>query len=141
MLEGVMSSPALPAVLTRAAPAVTAATLTGTLGLAAAARRPAPPRASRDGSHADGDARARRRGLGGRGPADARDGHGGGDPARLVHVFYRRVGGDDCGGGAGGRGPGGAATHPGRWRACRAAVHRVLPRGLGTSGRRGVCAV
>jgi predicted metal-binding membrane protein len=37
MLEGVMSSPALPAVLTRATPAVTAATLTGTLGLAAAA--------------------------------------------------------------------------------------------------------
>src|ERR1700735_4356412 len=37
MLEGVMSAPALPAVVTRARPAVTAATLTGTLGLAAAA--------------------------------------------------------------------------------------------------------
>src|ERR1039457_3630631 len=94
-----------------------------------------------NGSCAGGDARAGRRVLGGRGPADERDGHGGGDPARFVRVLCRRVGGDDGGDDAAGRGSGSAATCSCRWCARCAAVRRVLSGRLGTGGRRGVCAV
>ena len=74
-------------------------------------RRSAPrattrARGGRDGSRADGDARARGRGLGRRGPADERDGHGRCDPARFVRVLRRPVGVDDGGDDAAGRGSG-----------------------------------
>src|ERR1017187_252602 len=94
-----------------------------------------------NGSCAGDDARAGRRVLGGRGPADERDGHGGGDPARFVRVLCRPMGGDDGGDDAAGRGSGSAATCSCRWCARCAAVRRVLPGRLGTGGRRGVCAV
>ena len=87
----------------------------------------------RDGSRADGDARARRRILGRRGPADERDGHGRRDPARLVRVLHRPVGADDGGDDAAGRGSGRRETRSCQ-RPCarRAAVRRVLPCRLGT---------
>src|SRR5215469_9840198 len=68
-------------------------------------QHPRGGRAGRGGGRAGGDARARRRVLGRRGLADARDGHGDRDPARLVRVLHRRVGGDDGGDDAAGRGP------------------------------------
>src|ERR1022692_4281954 len=84
-----------------------------------------------NGSWAGGDARAGRRVLGGRGPADERDGHGGGDPARFVGVLCHRMGGDDGGDDAAGRGSGSAATCSCRRCARCAAVRRVLPGRLG----------
>src|SRR5215472_3124436 len=96
----------------------------------------------RDGSRARGNARPRRRGLGRRGPADARDGHGGGDQARLVRVLHRRVGGDDGGHDAARRRTAGAEARSGqRPRARRAAVRRVLPCRVDPRGRRGVWVV
>ena len=47
---------------------------------------------SRDGNNADGHARARRRSLGPRRPADERDGHGRRDPARFLRVLSLRCG-------------------------------------------------
>ncbi len=95
-----------------------------------------------DGSRADSDARARRRILGDRGPADERDGHGRGDPARFVHVLCRPAGADDGSDDAAGRGSGSPETRPcQRWSAHRAAIRRVVPGRLGTPGRRRVCVV
>src|SRR5712691_10061588 len=88
---------------------------------------------------AGGDARPRRRLLGSRGLADARDGHGGRDTARGVRVLHRGVGDDDGGDDAAGRGPGGRqACRDDRQGARRAAVRRVLPGRLGARRRRGV---
>ena len=61
---------------------------------------------------AGGDARARRRVLGGRGLADGRHGHGGRDPARAVRVLRRGVGDDDGGDDAAGRGAGDRQARP-----------------------------
>ena len=91
------------------------------------AHRPDRCRAGDDGSRAGGDPRAGRRVLGGLGLADERDGHGHGDPARLVRLLHRRVGGHDGGDDAACRRPGGAQARPGRRCARRAAVRRLVP--------------
>ena len=90
--------------------------------------------ARRDGRAADragGDARARRRMLGSRGLADERNGHGARDPARLVRVLRRGVGGDDGGDDAAGRGPGGRQTRPAQRRRvpCRCSSGPTWPSG------------
>src|SRR6266508_3020193 len=85
----------------------------------------------------DGHPRARGCGLGRRGPADDRDGHGGRDRARIVRVLRRCVGVDDGGDDAAGRGAGGAQTRSRRRPGARgAAVPGRLPRRLGP--RRGL---
>ena len=82
----------------------------------------------RDSSRAVGNARARRRSLGRRGAADARNGHGRRDRARLVRVLRRPVGVDDGRDDAAGRGSGGRATRhaSGRVRAVPSFVGSYL---------------
>src|SRR6266852_6221845 len=100
---------------------------------------------SRNGSRADGDARARRRILGHRGPADERanerDEHRRCHPARFVRVLYGPVGGNDGGDDAARRGSGSLAKRSYPRCAHSAAVRRVVPCRLDTRGRRNVCAL